>query len=61
MNIELVNENPNNGGILGTGKVALKQVFEQGTETKWTQLNSPSGQSLGEIKLELSFSVKYKL
>ncbi|KAI7889993.1 uncharacterized protein EV154DRAFT_564773 [Mucor mucedo] len=56
LHIELVNESPNNGGILATSKIALNQVFEQGTETKWSQLNSSSGQSLGEIKLDLSFS-----
>lgn len=56
--IELVNENPNNGGIVATSKVALNQVFDQGNETKWAQLNSSSGQSYGEIKLELSFNVK---
>lgn len=58
LHIELVNESPNNGGILAISKIALNQVFEQGTETKWAQLNSASGQSLGEIKLDLSFSVK---
>jgi hypothetical protein len=59
LHIELVNENPNNGGIVATSKVALNQVFDQGKDTKWIQLNSSSGQQYGELKLELSFSVKY--
>jgi hypothetical protein len=57
LHVELVNENPNDGGVVASGKLPLNQVFDQGSETKWAQLNSPSGQSYGELKLELSFSV----
>ncbi|KAI9487675.1 MAG: hypothetical protein EXX96DRAFT_87785 [Benjaminiella poitrasii] len=56
LKIELVNENPRNGGIAATAKIALKPVFEQGKEERWVQMNSSSGQSFGELKLNLSFS-----
>lgn len=57
LNIELVNESPNNGGIVATAKVALNQVYSQGNESKWIQLNSNQGRSYGELKLNLTFNV----
>ncbi|EPB89617.1 hypothetical protein HMPREF1544_03549 [Mucor circinelloides 1006PhL] len=56
LNIELVNESPNNGGIVATAKVALNQVYSQGNESKWIQLNSNQGRSYGELKLNLTFN-----
>lgn len=60
LHVELVNENPSNGGIIATSKVALNSVYQQGTESKWVQLHSSSGQAMGEVKLDLSFSVRKK-
>ncbi|KAL7318590.1 hypothetical protein PS15m_001813 [Mucor circinelloides] len=56
LNIELVNESPSNGGIVATAKVALNQVYSQGNESKWVQLNSNQGRSYGELKLNLTFN-----
>ncbi|KAI7907494.1 uncharacterized protein BX663DRAFT_491093 [Cokeromyces recurvatus] len=57
LNLELVNENSNRGGIIATAKVSLKETFEQGKEQRWVQLNSiSSGQAFGELKLNLMFS-----
>ncbi|KAI9259771.1 hypothetical protein EDC94DRAFT_635453 [Helicostylum pulchrum] len=56
LHVELVNENPSNGGIIATTKVPLNSVYQQGTESKWVQLHSSSGQAMGEVKLDLSFS-----
>lgn len=62
MHLELINESSNNGGILATGKASLKQVFEQGRESQWTQLKSTSsGEPFGELKLNLTFNVNYHL
>lgn len=57
LNIELVNESSNNGGIVATAKVALNQVYNLGNESKWVQLNSNNGRSYGELKLNLTFNV----
>lgn len=57
LNLEVVNESPNNGGIIATAKVALNQVYSQGHESKWVQLNSNQGRSYGELKLNLTFNV----
>ena len=56
LNLEVVNESPNNGGIIATAKVALNQVYSQGHESKWVQLNSNQGRSYGELKLNLTFN-----
>jgi len=56
LNIEVVNESPNNGGIIATAKVALNQVYSQGHESKWIPLNSNQGRSYGELKLNLTFN-----
>ncbi|KAI8376712.1 hypothetical protein EDC96DRAFT_495565 [Choanephora cucurbitarum] len=55
LNIELVNESPNNGGIVATGKTPLADVCSRGHESKWVPLYSSSGESFGELKLNLSF------
>ncbi|KAI8880261.1 hypothetical protein K501DRAFT_275755 [Backusella circina FSU 941] len=55
LNLELVNESPNNGGIVASGKVALKNVFNDGSETRWAPLQTTSGESFGELQLKLSF------
>lgn len=57
LHVELVNESSTNGGIIATTKLPLNSVYQQGTESKWVQLHSSSGQSMGEVKLDLSFSV----
>ena len=57
LNIELVNESPNNGGIVATGKTSLADVCSRGHESKWVPLYSSSGESFGELKLNLSFKV----
>ncbi|KAI9362152.1 hypothetical protein BD770DRAFT_470242 [Pilaira anomala] len=56
LHVELVNESSTNGGIIATTKIPLNSVYQQGTESKWVQLHSSSGQSMGEVKLDLSFS-----
>ncbi|KAI8348294.1 hypothetical protein BD560DRAFT_410777 [Blakeslea trispora] len=55
LNIELVNENPSNGGVVATGRVSLRDVCERGHESKWVPLYSNSNESFGELKLNLSF------
>ncbi|KAG0746823.1 hypothetical protein G6F23_003254 [Rhizopus arrhizus] len=57
LTIELVNENPNHGGLLAYSKVELNHVFNQGSESKWVQLISASnGQPFGELQLNLVFN-----
>lgn len=57
LNVEVVNESPNNGGIVAIAKVGLLEVYSQGHESKWVQLRSTEGRPFGELKLNLTFNV----
>jgi hypothetical protein len=57
LSIEVINEEPEHPGLIGSGHLPLNSVFEAGRFEDWVALSTSTGAPLGYVYMRLNFTV----